>query len=212
MAFAQHARSTRGKFAIRKARCWRRRIGVRRSPSTPYGHGDAASGHDPIAIGTQICSVAAQTITRWPILFDNAVISITQFHAGTANNVIPHQAVLDASIRTVSRETRDYIRQTALRMPVLRRAIRRRTSATTAKLSRNLETTTKNNERLAAEAARAVVGRADMVIGNGPTLTGSEDFLLHAGVKRPALSFSSLWTRSTMVSSSKYDYNDEVQC
>ena len=42
--------------------------------------------------------------------FDNVVISITQFHAGTANNIIPDTASLSASIRTMNKDTQGKIR------------------------------------------------------------------------------------------------------
>ena len=39
------------------------------------------------------------------------MVSITQFHAGTANNVIPGEAVLNDSVRTMTKEVQALIRE-----------------------------------------------------------------------------------------------------
>jgi amidohydrolase len=77
--------------------------------------GHAAYPHrcvDPIVIGAQIVN-AAQTIAARTIdPLDAVVVSITEFHCGTANNIIAPTARLTGTIR-------------ALRGPVQRRAIAR---------------------------------------------------------------------------------------
>ncbi|WP_339848578.1 M20 aminoacylase family protein [uncultured Nisaea sp.] len=76
--------------------------------------GHAAMPHmaiDPIAIGTQIYQAAQTFVSRSINPFDTAVVSITQFHAGTANNVIPGEAVLNASVRTMTKEVQALIRE-----------------------------------------------------------------------------------------------------
>jgi len=74
--------------------------------------GHAAHPHravDPIKVGVQLY-VALQTIVSRNVSpVDNVVISICEFHAGTAMNVIPHDAELSASIRTATPEMRDYV-------------------------------------------------------------------------------------------------------
>ncbi|MEP3112531.1 M20 aminoacylase family protein [Nisaea sp.] len=76
--------------------------------------GHAAMPHmaiDPIAIGTQIYQAAQTFVSRSINPFDTAVVSITQFHAGTANNVIPGEATLDASVRTMTKEVQALIKE-----------------------------------------------------------------------------------------------------
>ena len=62
-------------------------------------------------IGTQIYQAAQTFVSRSINPFDTAVVSITQFHAGTANNVIPGEAVLNASVRTMTKEVQALIKE-----------------------------------------------------------------------------------------------------
>merc|ERR1711865_357437 len=47
---------------------------------------------------------------------DRAVLSVTQFHAGTAFNVLPDQAVLRGTFRCFERHTRDIVREQVVQM------------------------------------------------------------------------------------------------
>ena len=70
----------------------------------------ADAGADVADIEAAWFSNAAQAIlTRNVDPIHMAVISITQFHAGTAGNVIPDTAFLNASVRTTDPATRDLI-------------------------------------------------------------------------------------------------------
>ena len=76
--------------------------------------GHAAMPHlsiDPIAIGVQIYQAAQTLVSREINPLEGVVVSITQFHAGTANNVIPAEAFLDASIRTTSKAAKEMIKK-----------------------------------------------------------------------------------------------------
>ncbi|WP_169543899.1 M20 aminoacylase family protein [Sneathiella aquimaris] len=64
---------------------------------------------DPIKVGVQLYNAVQTIVSRNVSPIDNVVISITEFHAGTAQNVIPHDAELTASIRTTTPEMRDYV-------------------------------------------------------------------------------------------------------
>jgi amidohydrolase len=55
---------------------------------------------DPIAIGAQIVSTLQQVVSRTVDPLDPAVLSVTQFHAGTTYNVIPEVAYLAGTVRT----------------------------------------------------------------------------------------------------------------
>lgn len=74
------------------------------------GHG--ASPHqaiDPLVCAAQI-TVALQTIvSRNADPLDSAVVSVTQFHSGTAGNIIPDSAYLNGTFRTFRREVRDLV-------------------------------------------------------------------------------------------------------
>lgn len=65
--------------------------------------GHAALPHDtidPIAIGAQVVSALQQIISRQVDPLEPAVLSVTQFIAGTAFNVIPNSAYLSGTVRT----------------------------------------------------------------------------------------------------------------
>ncbi len=61
---------------------------------------------DPLSIGHQVYSNLMTIMNRKISAFDNLVISITKFQAGSANNVIPDSASLGGSIRSVNPELR----------------------------------------------------------------------------------------------------------
>lgn len=65
--------------------------------------GHAAAPHetvDPIAIGAQLVTALQQVVSRTVDPLDPVVLSVTQFIAGTAFNVIPGSAYLAGTVRT----------------------------------------------------------------------------------------------------------------
>ncbi len=71
------------------------------------GHG--AHPHlcnDPIVAGAMLVSQMQTVISRSISPLDSAVITIGKFHAGTARNVIPEEAVLEGTVRTLDPEVR----------------------------------------------------------------------------------------------------------
>ncbi len=65
--------------------------------------GHAALPHDtvdPIAIGAQVVTALQQIVARQVDPLEPAVLSVTQFIAGTAFNVIPNSAYLSGTVRT----------------------------------------------------------------------------------------------------------------
>ena len=62
---------------------------------------------DPVVIGAQIVLGLQTLVARRVDPLDSAVLSTCQFHAGTATNVIPDEAVLNGTVRTLKAETRD---------------------------------------------------------------------------------------------------------
>lgn len=66
-------------------------------------------GADPVIAALHIGQGLQSIITRQVDPLDNAVLSITQIHAGSADNVIPDTAQLRGTVRTFSTETLDLI-------------------------------------------------------------------------------------------------------
>ncbi|RMF37747.1 MAG: amidohydrolase, partial [Alphaproteobacteria bacterium] len=77
---------------------------------TVTGHGAHAAkphdGFDPILAGSLMVASLQQLSSRNTDPLDSLVVSVTKFHAGTAHNIIPEQAELSGTVRTLKDETR----------------------------------------------------------------------------------------------------------
>ncbi|MGE7608040.1 M20 metallopeptidase family protein [Peribacillus frigoritolerans] len=74
------------------------------------GHGSEPNATiDPIAIGVQLVNGINQIISRKVDASHRAVISVTQFHGGTANNIIPDRVTIGGTVRTLDPEIRKQI-------------------------------------------------------------------------------------------------------
>ena len=74
--------------------------------------GHAAMPHlanDPVVTASLLVSALQQIHSRVMNPLDQAVVSITQVHAGEAYNVIPDEAVIRASVRTFKPEVKQLI-------------------------------------------------------------------------------------------------------
>jgi len=66
-------------------------------------------GIDPVMTAVQLAQSLQLIITRNRNPLDAAVLSITQIHAGHADNVVPNEAVMRGTVRTFTLETLDLI-------------------------------------------------------------------------------------------------------
>lgn len=64
---------------------------------------------DPIVVGSSIVAALQSIVSRNVPPSDPAVVSVTQFHAGTTHNVIPNEARLNGTIRTFDESVRKLI-------------------------------------------------------------------------------------------------------
>jgi amidohydrolase len=74
--------------------------------------GHAARPHkciDSVLVGAQLVSGLQSIVSRTVDPLDSAVISICEFHAGNARNVIPQTAELRGTIRTLTEEVRSLV-------------------------------------------------------------------------------------------------------
>jgi amidohydrolase len=140
------------------------------------GHASRPSAAaDPIPVACEIVTALQTLVTRKFDVFDPVVITVGSFHAGTADNVIPDTATLEATIRTFSPEAR------ALAMDATVRLIREIAAAhglsADAEFVTGYPVTVNNAAEL--EFARRVIGET---LGTGRfllapnPLTGAEDF------------------------------------
>lgn len=74
--------------------------------------GHAARPHkcvDSVLVGAQLITALQSIVARSVDPLESAVISICEFHAGNARNVIPQTAVLRGTIRTLTPEVRKLV-------------------------------------------------------------------------------------------------------
>jgi len=67
------------------------------------------NGLDPIVAGAQIVSALQTLVTRRMAPTEPAVITVGSFHAGTQNNIVAGEAVLEGIIRSFGEENRAYL-------------------------------------------------------------------------------------------------------
>jgi hippurate hydrolase len=76
--------------------------------------GHASAPHqalDPIPTACEVVVALQTMVTRRLDIFDPAVITVGKIEAGTVNNVIPETATITGTIRTLSPQTREIVRQ-----------------------------------------------------------------------------------------------------
>lgn len=112
-------------------------FGIHNAPNVPLGHfqttpgplmasvdtafvyvtgkgGHGATPHDcidPVVAVVGMVSAIQTIIPRNVYALDEAVISVTQIHAGTASNIIPEEAMFCATIRCFRPEVRDLLKR-----------------------------------------------------------------------------------------------------
>ncbi|HDR7792289.1 TPA: amidohydrolase [Bacillus luti] len=62
---------------------------------------------DPIAIGAQIITNLQHIVSRNTSAFMQRVVSVTQFHGGMADNIIPNTAILMGTVRSFDQKLRE---------------------------------------------------------------------------------------------------------
>ncbi|WP_061170555.1 M20 aminoacylase family protein [Caballeronia hypogeia] len=154
------ASSNRFKIAVRGTSCHAAR------PHT---------GRDPILAASQLVSSLQSVVSRNVDPLESAVLSVCQFHAGTADNAIPGEAVVSGTVRTFNERVTDLIEQ---RIKALSLAI---STAFDCEVDCNFNRyypTTQNDPdqaTFAAKVAAEVVGEDKVVRNIEPTM-GAEDF------------------------------------
>lgn len=73
---------------------------------------------DPVMVGAQVVTNLHTLVSRSVDPLESVVLSVTQFHAGTAHNVIPEVAELTGTVRTLDAGLRDRV------PPLMERVIR----------------------------------------------------------------------------------------
>ena len=133
------------------------------------------SGVDTLLVGVQIASALQMIISRNVSPVQTAVLSITQFHAGDAYNVIPQTARLSGTVRAFSTAVMELVERN------MRRTAEQVASAlgATARVDFRVNFAPLVNDAAESEFAAAICSElvgADNVVRDAPLIMASEDF------------------------------------
>ena len=132
-------------------------------------------GIDPVVVGAQIVTALQTIASRTLDPIDSLVVSVTQFHGGEIDNIIPQEVELRGGVRAFNPALRELAER---RMREISEGIAAAHGATVDFSYTRVYPPTVNTEAetaIAAHAAREVAG-ADKVDPNMTPCMGSEDF------------------------------------
>jgi amidohydrolase len=139
--------------------------------------GHAARPHkciDSVLVGSQLITALQSIVSRTVDPLDSAVVSICEFHAGNARNVIPQTAELRGTVRTLTPEVRELVEKR------VREVVAGVAQITGAKIDlvyeRGYPVTVNHGSQTdaATRVAKEVAGDAN--VHEMPPLMGAEDF------------------------------------
>ncbi|RYY24314.1 MAG: amidohydrolase [Chitinophagaceae bacterium] len=150
--------------------------------STPW------TGIDPIVVGTQIINALQTVVSRQSDLtVAPVVITVGKFHSGLRSNIIPEEAVLDGTIRTLDSKMQKDVHE-KIRNTVIKTA---EAAGAAAEVTIDTKTlVTYNTPELVAmmlPSLEAAAGKENLVAGTWTT--GAEDFSFF-GEKAPSFFFN----------------------
>ena len=165
-------------------------------------------GIDPVVVGAQIVNQTQSIVSRSVDPIKSGLISICQFHAGSADNVIPQTATLRGTARSLLPEVRDTLENR------LREIVEGTAKAYGAKatLTYNRHYPVTNNHAQQTEFAAAIAGDvvgAERVDTNTPPLMGGEDFSFMLEARPGAFIFIGNGD-SAGLHHPAYDFNDDA--
>jgi hippurate hydrolase len=175
------------------------------------GHGGhAARPHkciDSVLVGAQLIVALQQIVARNVDPLESAVISMCEFHAGNARNVIPQTAELHGTVRTLTPEVGELVEKR------VREVVAGMAQITGAKIDLKYERgypVTVNHAvqtEFATQVAREVAGEAN--VHETPPLMGAEDFSYMLEARPGAFIFCGNGD-SAGLHHPAYNFNDEA--
>ena len=166
---------------------------------------------DPIVVGAQIVTALQTIVARRVDPLESAVISVTQFHSGTAENVIPDEAKLVGTVRTLIPAVQDLVEASMRRVVETTAAAHDAVAEFTYRRGYPPTTNHAEQARRAARAAETVLG--GRVHRDLPPVMGAEDFSFML-LDRPGAYIKLGQAQGTKgaheVHTVKYDFNDDL--
>ena len=172
--------------------------------------GHAARPHkciDSVLVGAQVINALQSIVSRSVDPLESAVISICEFHAGHARNVIPQTAELKGTVRTLNAEVRKLVERR------VREVVAGVAQMTGAKIDltydRGYPVTVNHVPQtdVAVRAAREIAGDAN--VREMPPLMAGEDFAFMLEQRPGALIFCGNGD-SAGLHHPEYNFNDEA--
>lgn len=177
--------------------------------------GHAARPHlaiDPVLVGAQIVVGIHQIVSRRVDPLDSAVISLCQFTAGSARNVIPDSAEIRGTVRTLLPRTQDEMER------LITQAAQGIAALNDAEVEVDYQRGYPPTVNHAAETERAALAAAkvsgvERVIRDAPPIMGGEDFSFML-LERPGcfvrIGQADGGRGAVPVHNTKYDFNDDL--
>jgi hippurate hydrolase len=175
------------------------------------GHGGhAARPHkciDSVLVGAQLIVALQQIVSRNVDPLESAVLSMCEFHAGNARNVIPQTAELRGTVRTLKPEVRELVEKR------VREVVAGTAQITGAKINlvyeRGYPVTVNHAAQtdFATQVAKEVAGEAN--VHEMPPLMGAEDFSYMLEARPGAFIFCGNGD-SAGLHHPAYNFNDEA--
>ena len=166
---------------------------------------------DPIVVGAHIVTALQSIVARRVDPLESAVISVTQFHSGTAENVIPDEAQLVGTVRTLIPAVQDLVEASMRRVVETTAAAHDAVAEFTYRRGYPPTTNHAEQARRAARAAETVLG--GRVHRDLPPVMGAEDFSFML-LDRPGAYIKLGQAQGSKgaheVHTVKYDFNDDL--
>jgi hippurate hydrolase len=172
--------------------------------------GHAARPHiciDSVLVGAQVVTALQSIVSRSVDPLESAVISVCEFQAGNARNVIPQTAELRGTVRTLTPEVRELVEK---RVREVCEGVAKMTGAKIDLVYGRGYPVTKNHADqtdFATSVAREVAGAQN--VHDMPPLMGAEDFSYMLEARPGAFIFCGNGD-SAGLHHPAYDFNDEA--
>ena len=163
---------------------------------------------DPVLVASAITQNLQSIVSRGTDPMDSLVISVTQIHTGTTNNVIPETAYINGTVRTLKKGLNDWVEEEMKRVA----ESTAQAFGATAELNyvRGYPVTVNDPEAVsfATQVAADLVG-AEKVEAKALASLGAEDFSYMLEAQKGAYLFIGQG-ESAGLHHPEYDFNDEI--
>jgi len=173
------------------------------------GHGAYPQAtKDPIVAAVGIATAIQTIVSRNNYTLDDLVVSVTQIHAGSADNIIPDKAFVGGTVRTFDKDVQDMVERRMGEIVAGQAASYGVEASLT--YTRGYPATVNHVDQveLAAGVAREIAGDAAVETGSGREM-GAEDFAYMLDERPGAYLFLGQGA-SAGLHHPNYDFNDDV--